>query len=352
MNKSLALISILFILSHVFSCNKYRYNDVRKFSLADITERKQLKGEIIELDEIFMPVRLYIKDSLLFTINNRDRYFVSVFHLKEMKKIGDFIGFGNGPNEVLEVSSIQFQDSLVWVLDQNRQQINKYQLNQFLEDNEVIPLERIKIEDAFEKALVSHNKLIINSLRYIQSRFSFYDLQGNFLENKGDLPDAGVKLTDLELFESFFCNMALNPSDESIFVAYMNTDLIEIYDANGNLKIRMFGPDHFYSIKKQKSSGNEYMVRSIEGETRDAYFSPVAFEDEIWTIYNGKYFDRTIRNDLNNRIILFDWNGNPIREYTTDISFFSLAVDRQNSVFYGITFSPEYAFVKFNYSNK
>jgi len=350
MNKCITQFSISFLFLLLLSCNNYEYKNVSLFSLKDIPEKTYLKGEIIQLDEIFIPVKLFVKDSLLFTINLRNRYFISVFHLQDMKKIGDFIHFGSGPNEALHVNNLQFQDSIVWVFDPDNQQINKYQLNQFLEENEVFPLERIKMEESFNNMIVTQDKLIAYSLRYIQSRFSMFDLQGNFIENKGELPDSGVEMTDLELYESYLCNMVLNPMDKSIFVAYMDTDLIEIYDLNGNLKTRRHGPDHFYSIKKEVSSGNEFRVRSIEGKSRDAYRAPLAFEDEIWTIYSGKFFDRKIENGfLCNTIIVFDWEGNPIRQYTTDISFYSLAIDRKNRVVYGLTLNPEYVFVKFAY---
>jgi hypothetical protein len=350
MNKYNTQFSILFLSLIFFSCSDCKYKNSRTFSLTDIKERKHLTGEIIEIDEIFIPAKLFLKDSLLFTVNHGQAYFISVFQLQNIKKIGDFIYFGSGPNEVLNVSNLQFRDSLIWLFDQSRQQINKYQLNQFLTKNEIVPCEIIRIEEPFEKVLITQNKVITNSLHHIRSRFSFYNLQGNFMENKGELPDVGVQMTDLELYESYFCNMVLNPNNESVFVAYMNTDLIEIYDSNGNLKTRRHGPDHFYSIKKEVSSGDEYRVRSIEGKTRDAYRSPLALEDEIWTIYDGKVFDRKTENSfLCNTIIVFDWNGNPIRQYTTDTSFYSLAIDQKNRVFYGITLNPEYAFVKFNY---
>jgi hypothetical protein len=71
-----------------------------------------------------MPRRLFLVDSLLFTVNKRHEYFISVFQLQDMKKIGDFIRIGGGPNEVRSVTNLQFQDSLVWLFDQSSQQIN------------------------------------------------------------------------------------------------------------------------------------------------------------------------------------------------------------------------------------
>ncbi len=350
MNKKTNILFVNISIVFLLSCNEYKYRETRLFSMSDIQKKIYLTGEVIELDEIVRPRNLFLKDSLLFTVNMRKDHGITVFCLPEMKKIGDFLLFGSGPNEVLDVDNLQFQDSFVWTSDRDRHQVNKYSLTQYLKENEAKPLEIIKIEESFEHLLIAPDKLITNSLHHIRSRFSFYDLQGNFIENKGNLPDAGIQMTDLELYESNFCNMVLNPSNGSIFIAYKNTDLIEIYDSDGHIKTRIHGPDQFYSIKKESSSGDMQSVRSIEGKTRDAYFSPVAFEDEIWTVYDGKYFDRTAENSfLCNHIIVFDWDGNPIRQYITDIPFYSLAIDRVNSIIYGITLNPEFSIVKFNY---
>jgi len=348
MKKYFVHLSIICLFIVLLSCNKNKYRNTQTFSMSDIQEKIQLKGEIINNDEIIMPSHLFLKDSLLFTLNMRQSHHVSVFHIKDMKRIGDFIDFGGGPNEAVYVNDLQFQDSLVWVIDQSSRKANNYHLNQFLNANEVaVPHETIKIEETFNKLLILKDRLITNSLVFFNSRFTFYDRQGNFIENKGDLPYTGDQMTDLEIYESYSCHMVLNPGDESIFVAYVHTDLIEIYDSNGNLKTRRHGPDKFFPMKKEITDGDTRRVAGIRGKAKDAYIYPVVFEDEIWTLYRG---GRSIVDGfLSNRIIVFDWDGNPIRHYTTDIDFYTLAVDRKNSVFYGITLSPDYAFVKFKY---
>jgi len=337
----------------LFSCNESKYQNSQTFSISSFPEKIYLKGEIIDSDEIIMPSYIYIKDSLLFTINMRQSYLVSVFNVSDMTRIGDFIEFGSGPNEALIVDGIQFIDSLVWIIDQGQRQANCYPWDQFVQESEAIPLETIRLNESFNKLLVTKNKLVANSFLHIHSRLSFYDMQGNYLENKGELPNAGMQMTELELFESYFCNMALNPIDESIFVAYMNTDLIEIYDSGGNLKTRMHGPDKFFPANREKSVGDgaALKVGFVAGKSRFAYMYPVAFEDEIWTTYNGKFIDP--RNDKNfyfcNQIIVFNWDGIPIRHYTTDIAFYGIAIDRKNRTIYGVTINPEYSFVKFRF---
>lgn len=199
--------------------------------------------------------------------------------------------------------------------------------------------------------LIVSDRVFINSINYPDYRFSIYDMEGNFVMNTGELPDSGEEQTPLEKLESYVNNMVLSPNNEFIFVAYLQTDLIEIYYKTGTLKARTHGPDRFFPARKEVSMGEGKRVSTKIGETRDAYFSPVAFEDEIWVLYSGKLWDPAApySSELANKIIVFDWNGKPIRIYTTDIGMFSFAIDRNTHTIYGLTVNPEFGIVAFDY---
>jgi hypothetical protein len=348
MNKLIICISAILLF---LSCREREYKSSVRFSYSDIPEKIHLNGTVVEFEDIFKPVRLCIRDSILFTVSQSQEYFVTTYNLNNGKKIGDFISFGSGPDEVSYLSSIQFADSSVWIFDRMRHNLFKYGFEQFLYNGDIVS--RMKIEtDGADRALIVDSILLTNSLSRREARFSIYDMTGKFLKDAGELPDAGIDMTELERLESNFCDMVLNPVDKSVFVAYMNTDLIEIYDKDGTLKTRRHGPEQFFPVRKQTSSDEIVRVRSVIGETRDAYFWPVAFENEIWVIYSGKVYDPSASNSfLCNNIIVFDWNGRPVRQYITDIPIFSIAIDRVNSAIYGITLNPEFSIVKFDYGN-
>lgn len=353
MNRFNNIIFILLILI-LYSCTKEKinYKNSTAFTMTDIPAQEILTGEMIEVEDILRPIKIYIKDTLLFTIDNNGEFFVNSYLFKpDIKKIGDFIEFGSGPNEFLDLKSLQFVDSLVWGFDKQRSRLNQYSYSQFLVKGDITPYKTISLKETMSnRALVVNNKIFINSLSYPDARFSIYDMEGHFLLNAGELPDSGEEQTPLEKLESYFNNMVLSPDNELIFVAYLQTDLIEIYDKDGNLKVRRQGPDHFFPARKEINDGAGKRVLSKIGETRDAYFNPVAFNDEIWVLYSGKLFDPSIpNNELVNKIIVFDWDGKPIKVYTTDIGIFSFAVDRNHHVIYGITINPEFSIVTFKY---
>lgn len=357
MNKQIYLISVslAFILTlSACSGEKASYANCTSFSLSDIPVQEALTGKMIESEDIIRPMKIYIKDSLLFTLRNTDEYFVSCFRFApdNLRKIGDFIAFGSGPNEALQLISLQFGDSTVWGLDAPRSRLHQYTFRQFMTEGEITPQTSIALTNVQPtQALIVDNMIVANTVQFPDFRFSIYDMEGKHITNIGKLPDSGEKQTPLEKLESYINCMSIRPDNELIFVSYMQTDLIEMYDKNGTLKTRIHGPDHFFPARKEVSDGATKRVISKIGETRDAYFSPVAFADEIWVLYCGNFFDPSIPySELSNRIIVFDWNGKPIRTYTTDIGIFSLDVDRENRVIYALTVNPEFGVVAFSYN--
>jgi hypothetical protein len=317
--------------------------------MSDIPKTIALKGEKVVLDDdVMKPVNLYVKDSILFVINYGTEYYLSCYNLVTSKKTGEYISFGSGPDEVLSLS-LQFTDDCIWGFDMQRKRLLQYTFDQFLNEKESSPHSRIKIDGNVSKALVANDKIITNATDYPDSRFTIFDMDGKFINNAGSMPDAKVDMTPFEKFESYGSNMVLSPDKLSVFVAYMETDLIEIYDTEGNLKARKHGPDGFLPARQEVRSGNNSRVGYNRG-ARDAYYAPAAFEDEIWVQYAGNIYDSSIPNSfLHNKIIVFNWKGEPLRIYTTDIPFYCLAVDRDHHTIYAVTVDPEFEIVKYEY---
>jgi hypothetical protein len=349
MNRTIISV-ILFSIFYLCSCeNRRTYNQSSRFTISDIPERITLKGEKVILDDdIMKPVNLYVKDSILFVINSGMEYFLSCYNLVTSKKTGEYISFGNGPDEVLSLS-LQFTDDCIWGFDMLRKRFLQYTFDQFLNERESSPHSKITIDGTIVKALVVKDKIFTNAFEHTDSRFTIFDMGGKFVKNVGSMPDAGIDMTPSEKSQAYINNMVLSPDKLSVFVGYMDTDLIEIYDSEGNLKVRKHGPDGFFTARREEHSGNISQVIYKEG-ARDAYYSPVAFEDEIWVQYAGNVYDSSIPNHfLHNNIIVFNWNGDPLRIYTTDIPFYCLAVDRKRHTIYAVTIDPEFSIVKYEY---
>lgn len=151
--------------------------------------------------------------------------------------------------------------------------------------------------------------------------------------------------------ESYICEMVVDDKKGRVWLFYMLTDLIEIYDLKGNLIERMQGPECFFSAMKEMSLEDGIQkVSSVAGETRDAYLCPLLSGDKVYVLYSGRVFsrDRSLSAYLLNHLLVFDLDGKPYKHYQLSTPIYTFTIDEIHQVLYGLSFEPEYHLVKYN----
>jgi hypothetical protein len=323
---------------------------MEKFSMNDFKRKIDLSGvELIDESMIYKPMRLYlIGDSVLVMLNLHSKNHFLKYNIHRKEIIGECIPFGSGPGEMIAPKYLQQIDTLVWIYDSGKKSMIAYSTHDFCVESVPEPVFVIKFEEPIDAAAVGKNEQVISTvLSASPERLHFFDKEGQLLEAKGTFPDYGQNLTTVEFIESFLCNIAVNTITGHICLAYKRTDLIEFYDPNGLLLKRIHGPDHFFPVLTQTNRDNMTGIRSIEGKTRDGYFSPFATKNELYILYSGKYFNRENNMYLNNQIFTFDWEGNPQNNYLLDVPIFNFVVDEKRNKIYGITDDPEFRIIEF-----
>ena len=343
---------IVILLFFMVSCNKQEYRDATKFYSQDFPETIHLKGMELKFDkELFRTVGLFLIDSVLIVQNyNAETHFVK-YNIHTKKKVGESVCWGSGPEEMLNPKGIHLLDSVVWICDVKRRKMMSYSKEQFCYSNMPRPLHSINFKEQFNKVAVNTNNIVSTVLALNYQRLSFFDMNGSFIKTVGEFPDCNLSLTPIETIESFLCNISINPQDGRICLSYNLTDLIEFYDADGILKKRIHGPDHFFPAVAETKKGGGIGVRSIEGKTRDAYFSPVVSDNIIYLLYSGRFFDLNVAENsyLVNQIFVFDWDGGPLKRYILDIPVFWFTVDESQKRIYGLTDAPDYRIIEFRF---
>ncbi|MGV8137743.1 MAG: BF3164 family lipoprotein [Mangrovibacterium sp.] len=310
-----------------------------------------MRGEELKFDkELLRPVGLYLIDSVLVVQNHNVETHFHKYNIHTKKKIGECIHWGSGPEEMLYPKVFQQVDSVLWIYDMNRRKMMSFSKEQFFYDSLPKPKSVINFNETFDKLAVSADGQIVSTvLSPDYQRMSFHDMNGAFVKTIGGFPDCGLISTPIETLESFLCNVTINTEDGRICLSYNRTDLIEFYDSNGILKKRIHGPDHFFPVIAQGKRGEGVGVHSIEGKTRDGYFSPVAFENGLFLLYSGKFFDRNDTMYLVNQIFEFDWDGNPLKRFILDIPIFWFTIDEKQDKIYGLTDAPDYRVIEFQF---
>jgi hypothetical protein len=335
-----------------YSCHvSDRYRDVEKFTLQDIPQTVSLTGEQIDFDAMIMsPKYITVVDTVLIITNRNTENFIHCFDVKNRKKLTESIARGNGPEDMLDAKNAQLVDTFIWIFDMQKQMIRQYGKHDICLSQNPKSLNNVRPQEGFFDAVLAlpgQDKFIASTVQPDKKRFALFDKSGYMLTEFGDFPESNASMTSIEAVQSFTGYLTCS-NDKFIFVCNQ-TDLIELYNLDGKLNKRLHGPDGFFPHMKQKSvEGGGIVVSGIEGKSREGYFSPVVYGNELWVLYDGRnsYSDP---NHLMNAIIVFDLTkGKPVRLIKLDKAIFSFAVDGKNNVIYGISSDPEYHIVRFD----
>lgn len=308
-----------------------------------------LSGEKVVFDQdVQNPVKLELIDSILVLTNMNTSILLDKYNINSLRKMGDGIPFGSGPNEMLIVNKMQQTDSTIWLFDQSQSKLYHFDLSGFIAEQSPDPINTIKLELPADNVLVLSSKLVIGTtLDPEGKRLSFFDETGKCLQHISDYPDFEEEMSAYEKIVSFACQAVLSADKQNVILAYKQTDLIEIYDIEGNLKSRTHGPNLFYPALKQKEDGGHIRVVPQKGKSLDAYFNPRIYNNELFVLYSGLGFDEKKANYLLDRIIVFDLSGKPVRQYKLSEPIFNFTIDPKSRKIYGVSDNPEFHIVAF-----
>ncbi len=336
--------SIFIIISSCQSHEKGRLDDVSQiFDYESMNNGGILKGVELDLGIILAPFRIFFKDSLLFiSAIGLDDNLVVYNSRDSFKKIGGIIDYGQGPDEMLSVANMQFNDdSTFWAFDAVTFGMKKFRLVFINDSIHTSTVESIRIQGlSVLGAVVAKNKIVstttdINPL----TRFYEYDMQGKRIGTTGSYPSYDREIPNTAAVEVFSGHIVSNPKSGKFLMAYDYTDLIEIYNNNSTLDKRIQGPHVFTPDFDLKQRGEYYFMQRMVEKTRIGYVSVKANEEEIMLLYgNGRLREKGKSEEgiHHKHIILMDWTGKPIRYFELDKAIASFAVDWNNRIIYGL----------------
>jgi hypothetical protein len=338
------------LLFAVFSCKHENYADAVRIYDENFGETIYLEGENVDFDEPLMKPRLLLLvDSIMLVYNMSTESLVYRYNMNTLRKTGEYISFGGGPEDMTGIRSMQRSDSTVWLVDNQSKAGLAFRLADICLKDTFKAQVRLSINEMFNDAWIFPDYRVLTSgFNPEAKRLSFFSPAGELVRRKGDYPSFGSELTNFEKMEGFISQMVVNPRADKIYLFCLSTDLLEIYDLNGELVRRIHGPDHFFPVVQEKRDGEMIRVASKMHVSRDAFISPVIVNDEIFALYSGTYFDIESRN-TKDQLLVYDKEGNPLRRYKLSENLFHIAVDAERKIIYGLCDYPEFHMLKFRY---
>lgn len=328
----------------------HEYEGSERFVLDDFVETRPLKGQTLEFDSLIMnPSDLMVIDSFLLVVDSYDEKQIHLYNLNTKKKIAARIFSGQGPKDMIQPMFVDNDKNELQLFDMAISRLFRYDLQTFVCKETPDFIQRIKLPKRPLDGVEMMGGKIYGFSYGNEKRILVFDGEsGEQLSGIVDYPVCDIDYTDAEKRDAYYMNLAGNGKDR-IAVCYAMTDLIEIYDLEGNLLKRMHGPEQFFCHLKEYHKG-QVVTSLMDGDrNRDAYFSPVSTGDRLYVLYDGENVNAPGHDALCDYIFSFTWEGVPDVAYTLDDPVFKFTVDGRNRKIYGISTKPEYHIVEYSY---
>lgn len=320
------------------------------FGSEAFTQQILLECEPVDFaDPVLRPVKLAVVDSFLILINAHTGTFIQRFNLLSLEQTGEFIDFGSGPDEMIAPIGLFADTAGVSILDGAKQELFMYSTANFCLQDEPSKRSSIRFDTYVDNMSELSDGRFVGTVRQEgYKRLTFYDSKGSFINTEGIYPfsDLFDSHQSQLLLAGSSCSLITNEQKTKICIAYMLSDLIEIYDSAGQLLKRVHGPDQFLPEVASEEMGEVQLVKHTKDKTRDAYFSPVSYRNEIYVLYSGRMYDPDNHDMKSDQILVFDWDGTPQRSYTLATPIYAFTIDPQKGVLYGLSDSPEFHVIK------
>ena len=338
-------LSLFIILILLISCSKSNtYKEFNDLTFEDFKLKKTLTGNIDSL--IMRPSSLKVIDSLLIVVEPSMNRLFSIFNLKSNKLVGKRIDKGQGPKDMIMPKIISYNDSIIKIIDMATFTIFEYDKDSFINIEDPTPINRVRLESPiFVDAEILGNN-IVGYFDDNQYQLKISDIEGRDINHIAEYPPINIPLTNIEKKETFYMSFATNGVDK-IAICYYMTDLIEIYNIDGNLEKRLYGPEQFVSIAKSNINAENIILTSQKDQRRDAFFAPEGSENMFFTLFNGGFLSDPNHSSSCKLLFSLSWNGEPQAIYTLDDPIFSFTIDSNNKKIYGISNTPEYHIVEY-----
>jgi hypothetical protein len=335
-------ITYLFIVLILFqSCAKKAENTLQLFD-----EEKILSAITVnsQLDSICYPGDLEIVDSLLFILDWQNDYYLSAYSLNSGKLLKEFGKKGRGPQELSRAISIDYnsKDHSLDCFTRAPKRVNSYSLDTLNYIATYSPTMMPKDGSCYHAKKFGSG--YIGTGRFVQGMYAlFEDEKVNYY---GEFPKftGSEKLSSSEKSSLLQGLLKVHPSkNKFVFVSSFNQTL----DIN-RLENNCFEKIKRYSFDKSKYSslGNGAAAKL----STDIYsYCDVDVTDQyIFCLYVSSTFEEYLKDRyLGDYLLIFDWNGTPIKKYKLEKPLNHIAFDDGTNSIYGLALEDEIELVKY-----
>lgn len=325
-------------------CISFFYALLLSFLLAACTGRKQNmlslfasidKAEIfkldIETDSIRNPYLMECAEGKLFFANMNYSSLISVFDLSSGKHAGDFLTRGEGPEEALFVSNLAGCGGKLSVFDSDKQKVVFYHITK----DSLAKSSCIELQNDTSFLFSTFNCLPLDAGRIAatgltkEHRIVLLDGHGVPYQAFGDYPGARAKASGVENGFAYQGFMAYQPDKEVLAIGSSFGESVLFYDLR-KVETPALLKEHTCAVPQYRNTSDKQSQSVAFGQDNIMGFLSLKASDQYCIgLYNGQ--KRVGMEYGGDKLLLFDWNGSPVKCLQLDQTYEQMAYDEQGN---------------------
>ena len=251
----------------------------------------------------------------------------------------EFITKGQGPGELITMFFCPQSDkNKIMVEDPNLRTIFNVDYNMAIADNKYRIEPLVKFENRAMRYMFIDTCFVHAGLRMINNRFQIFDSKGGLIAtclnyNKADKYSHVPDRVYASGFQGFY---AVHPNGKKFVFAAHNSGCIQIFNFTPNeitLHKDLTFNDPMMTCNENACATSLKAIVSAETiDCNDKYF---------YVLYSGETLDQHLNKIANYNLLVFDWDGNPVKRYILQQPITTFAVNSADDKLYGVADMPD-----------
>lgn len=292
---------------------------------------------------IGIPRDFYIIENNLLILDMYEGKHITLIDLKNSSEAKRIANKGQGPNEFLRIGNLSYDSTagVLHVFDEYARNLSSYNVEErkivFNDEN---LKQKVHLSNTTYDVIPFGNNFVANG-NFNGKQFVLLDEHGGIKDEFGVYPG---KKDAINMGMAYYLmnqnRLIANPQGTHFAAAGFMNDQLVFYKKEGNTvkKIKeYFNYDSEVTPSIQKQGNGQLYGFSENDNTMRAYIDVYATDNYMYALYIGLSKSDLGKGDHPCYILKFDWNGNFIEGFKSNMLILSFAVDESNRKIYAVT---------------
>jgi hypothetical protein len=290
-----------------------------------------LGGTVALIEDTLLAIQTYQEDTLL--------TFINVLNGKTVKRM---VSRGRGPGEMLMLKFCsQTNKNQLWIFDPNQPGVHFIDNQVIMTDALYKPVAKLRSLDLFK----IDTCFVASGFSVYNHRFRIFDSKGNTVDTCLHYQKPGIyqKIPDHIYSTGYQGWYTVHPDNNKFVFAAFFGCRFQIFDFVNNTiqpKVDLFFWDPVLR--------EENRVCILDRQSKMGFQNIDSNQQFIYALYSGKTKADHLDELTCSHLLVFDWDGNPVKRYLLDTPLSSFCMNEAGTKLYGVAFTPETTIVQYD----